>query len=358
MHPPIGLDISDLSAKMIQLDKRCGRHVVRSFGSAAIPPGSIDDGEIRDPDAVVRSVKTAMEKAGPKKPNTKRVTCSIPESKAFLRIISIPRMSEEEVKEAIVWELEENIPLSIDQVYYDYQILEKAFTSKERNSDKQDVLVVAVARNVVDTLVSVLERCNLEVIGMEIESVAQARCLLPDQSTKQYSLLILDIGDRRTSLLFSVDGAIAFTSSTHLSSQMLTDALAKHFNVSSEKAEKMKFEQGIGSPVAEDPFFRASEPVLENLYAQIRHSMDFVIDTLGYSDHLDMILLCGGGANTKGLPLYLSRRAGIPVAMGDPWINVSFSKKLPPMGKEVAIQYSTAIGLALQSMYFAYEDLS
>jgi len=356
MHPPIGLDLGDLSVKMIQLDRKGKGHVIRSFAKSSIPRKSIENGEIQDPDAVVQAIKSVIEKGKPKKTNTRRVMCSIPETKAFLRVIDMPKMSEEEMKEAIHWEIEENIPLAIDQVYYDYEVLKSSLSQGKKN--REDVLIVAVARRVVDSFIEVVEKAGLEVMGMEIESLAQARCLLPDAQKEGRSVLVLDIGDRRTSLLFSVGNSIAFTSSTPISSQMITDAYVGHFRITQEKAEKMKIEQGIGSPVIRDPFFRASEPVLENLYSQIQHSMDFISANLGQTRKIDEILLCGGGSNTKHLPLYLSRKTGVPVRIGDPWINVSLGKNIPPISRQEAIQYSTAIGLALQSLYFAYEDIS
>lgn len=356
MHPPLGLDLSDLSVKLIQIDKSVRGYSVRSYARADILNNGIRNGEIQQPEEVINAIQRTLSKSLPRRPSTRRVVCSIPETKAFLRIIEMPKMEKKEMDEAIRWEIEENIPLSIDQVYYDYQVLEKKF-GKDDGKHK-NVLIVAVSRSIVDSFIEVVQGAGLEVIGMEVESVAQARCLLPDKQKDDYSSLIVDVGDRRTSLLFSVGNAIAFTSSTSVSSQMMTEAYASHFRVDVKKAEKMKIEQGIGSVISEDAFFRAVEPVLNNLYGQIQHSINFIVNSLQYTENIDDIILCGGGANTKGLSLYLSRKTGIPVKIGDPWKNIEFYKRVPPIPQKDAIQYSTAIGLALQSLYFAYEDLS
>src|SRR4030042_99470 len=95
----------------------------------------------------------SIKKSGPKKIKTNKVICSLPETKAFLRIVSLPKMKEDEIKEAIKWEMEANIPLPIDQVYYDWQLLEKKI-SKEPN--KSDILVVAVARKEGDHFIEAL----------------------------------------------------------------------------------------------------------------------------------------------------------------------------------------------------------
>lgn len=350
----IGLDLSDLSVKCIQLEKRRKKYFVRSFASAPMPENSIINGEIENPEAVMGAIKQVVQKTKPKSLSTKEVICSIPETKAFLRIIDTVRMTDKEMKEAIPWELEENIPLTIDQVYYDYQPLPIKIHSKDE--DRRDVLIVAVAKKVIDSFLHVVEGAGLEVVGMEIESIAQARCLLSDTLPEDHCALIVDIGDRRTSLFFSVGNAIVFTSSIPLSSQMLTDAFASHFNITKKEAEKVKLQHGIGSCIKKDPYFLATEPTLENLFLQIRHSMDFVMQSLGYTKTINEILLCGGGANTKGLPLYLSRKTGIQVSVGNPWLNLDSVENLPSELKKSSIEYSTAIGLALQSIYMKYEN--
>lgn len=354
-HPPFGLDLSDLSIKMIQLNKRGENYSIESFSKTVLSPGSIVSGEIQNSENVIRAIQDVYEKGFPKKPNTKKVLCSIPETKAFLRIIDMPKMSKEELKEAIHWEVEENIPLAVDQVYYDYQILEEKIGKEDEK--RCNILIVAVSKKTVHSFIDVVEQAGFEIVGMEIESLSQARSLLFEQETSKKSTLIFDMGDMRSSFLFSVGNVITFTSSTHISSQMITDAYAGRFNITHQKAQKIKMEQGIGSPVMKDPFFLAVESLLENLYQQIKYSIDFVIQT-GHTHHIDEILLCGGGANTKNLPLYLSRKIGVPVYVGDPWKNVLFEKKVPMIPREEAIQYSTAIGLALQALSLTYEDIS
>lgn len=167
-----GLDLSDLSVKAVWLERNGNHETIASYGSVPLPAGAIMDGEIVDEEAVKQGIQNLLEKAGPKKISTRRVICSLPETKAFLRIIVLPRMKEEEVKEAIKWEIEANIPLTLDQVYYDWQILDLNLTDEK---DKMSVLVVAISRTSVDQFQEVLEGAGLIPLGLETESVAEAR---------------------------------------------------------------------------------------------------------------------------------------------------------------------------------------
>jgi type IV pilus assembly protein PilM len=346
---PFGLDLSDLSVKGVWIEEEGGKHVFRSYASVSFPNGAVIDGEIRDEEVVVAAIRKLSLEGRPGKITTKKVVCSLPETKAFLRIITLPRMPESEVEEAIKWEIEANIPLTLDQVYYDWQVLpEDLFHDLEQA--KTFVLVVAVARSGVDTFYAVAQRAGLEVVGMETEAVAQARSLLSSTENIGKTTLIVDIGDRRTSFFICLGNIPCFTSSVPLSSQAITDAISKEMRIPFEEAEKIKLSQGIGSFVDENPVFHAARPILDNLVAEMGRSMEFYLGNLRYSNTIDSIVLCGGGANMKGLIPYLTWKMGQTVELGDPWVNVKMGDNLPPIDRNRSVQYSTAIGLAIPNI--------
>ena len=348
-----GLDLSDLSVKAVWLERNGNHEAIASYGSVPLPAGAIADGEIVDGEVVKAAIKSLMEKAGPKKIATKKVICSLPETKAFLRIISLPQMKAEEVKEAIKWEIEANIPLTLDQVYYDWQVLDVPLTSEK---DKMSVLVVAVSRSNVDQFQEVLEGAGLEPLGLETESIAEARSLLLENDDKR-TTLIVDIGDRRSSFLVAVGSSPCFTSSVPLSSQMMTDAISKSLQISFDQAETMKIKHGLGSLAEKSPTFLACEPILESIAIEIEKSLDFFLTNFPLIEKVDHIVFCGGGSNMHGLLPYMAKRLGRPVEAGNPWVNLRLGKRLPLIDRDHSVQYSTAIGLALRGLD-EYEDFT
>ncbi len=344
-HPrPFGLDISDLSLKAVWVDNEGRTDRIMGYGSIELPQGTIVDGEMAKPEAVVSAIRELLDTAKPKKITSREVVCSLPEMKAFLRIISLPQMSPEEAAQAIQWEIEGNIPLTLDQIYFDYQILDRHFGSDPR---KMSALVVAVARNVVDQYVDALAQAGLHPVALETESLAQARSLLPLTEHKK-TTLIVDLGDRRTSFLMAVGNVPVFTSSSPLSSQMITDAIAKALRMSFQEAEDLKLSQGIGTSGQNNPLFNIAQPLINDIAAEMERSIDFYLNSLGYSKQVDEIVLCGGGANLQGLAPTLSQRLGRPVLFGNPWVNLNLGKHLPPISKQLSVRYSTALGLGLR----------
>jgi len=348
-----GLDLSDLSVKVVNLRNNGSTEYVASYSTVPFPNGAIMDGEIIKKDQVILAIKRAMAQAGPEKIKTKKVICSLPETKAFLRIISLPEMRGDELSEAIKWEMEANIPLPLDQVYYDWQKLPGVLLASDKN--RINVIVVAIAKSVVDQAIEVIEGSGLDPVGLEIESIAQARSLLSEKDDES-TVLIVDIGDRRTSFSISKGGVPCFTSSIPLCGQSFTDMISKGMNLSFDDAEKIKINNGIGDYEKKDNLFRLSEPVLENFVQEISRSIDFFVAGLKYSNKIDKVVICGGGANTKGLVEYLLQKVNHNIETGNPWINIKIGKNIQSIDKKMSLQYSTAIGLALKGLH--YEDIS
>ncbi len=340
--PYFGLDISELSVKVLQMEHRGKYDRVHGFASQKMPSGVIKNGEFEDVNVVLSAIARARKKA---KISTKNVICSLPESKSFLRIVTIPRMKDEEVAEAIKWEIEAAIPLSIDQVYYDWQILDRRLTKDKR---QMDVIIVAVSKQYINDFIGILKKAKLVAYGFEIESVAQSNSLLHDDE-KGVTTMIIDIGDRSTSFVVTVDNIPVFTSSIPLSAESMTKAIEQTLGVSYQEAEKIKRMYGIGSVFKNDHVFQAMESVVENFVMEAEKSINFYLTGLTYSDTIDRIIMCGGGARTRGLAPYLSRRLGYNIELGNPWVNLHF-KSVPPMNREESVQYATVIGLATKKI--------
>ena len=340
--PYFGLDISELSVKVLQMAHHGKYDSVYGFASENLAQGTIVAGEVVNKKNMIGAIKRACAKAGI---STKNVICSLPESRSFLRIVTLPQMTNVEVMEAIKWEIEAVIPLSIDQVYYDWQILNQKLTKNEK---QMDVIIVAVSKKYINDFIDLLHEARLSAYGFELEPVAEATSLLKNDE-KGVTTMIIDIGDKNTSFVITVDNIPVFTSSIPLSAESMTKAIEQTFGITYREAEHIKIAYGIGSVLKNDHLFQAVKSVLENFATEARKSIDFYLSGLTYSKAVDRIIMCGGGAKTIGLAPYLSRRLGYNIELGNPWVNVNF-KSVPPINREEAVQYATVIGLATKQL--------
>ncbi len=342
-----GLDLGESSIKVFQLEKDGNLDRIRSFNSAEITAGIIENGQIIEPEKLSQIIREVINSAGPKKINTKKVICSIPESKVFLRTISIPLIKEKEAIEAVKWEIEAGIPLKIDEVYFDWQFM-------DQSDGKQNVLTVAVSKEVVDNLVKVLEACGLSVCGMEMESIPTTRSLVPHNSGEKDVYLIVDVGTLKTSFIIIRSGVPCFTSSIPFSSRGITDLIASQMGINREEAEKIKISQGIehSSEGQNNPILALVRPLLENLSTEIERTIDFYHTFPDSDAEIKKVIISGGSSNLKGLVPYPATNLTYEIGLGNPWINLNLGKNLPIISRDDSIRYATAIGLAMREISY------
>lgn len=339
-----GLDLSDLSLKALQFEKIGRRTAIRGYAYGNIPAGHMSDGNIVKKEEVARIIKESLGRSAPKRISTKNVVCSLPESKVFLRKISIPKMEEKERQEAVRWEIEANIPLSVDQVYYDWQEVEES-------KDKINILTVAIAKEYVDNLVETLEIAGLNAYSLEVESIATARSLIPKGAKSDEIYFVADLGAKRTSFIITEGNIPYFTSSIPFSSEGMNDIISKEMGVGLAEAEKIKMTRGIGHASEPDSLFPALEPYLKNLSCEIDKSLDFYQSITKTKKLIDVkkVILCGGGSNLKGIVPYMAKALQRDISIGDPWTNIDFGGKLPSISRETSSEFVTAIGLAIRN---------
>ncbi|MFH1671341.1 MAG: type IV pilus assembly protein PilM [Candidatus Portnoybacteria bacterium] len=349
-----GLDISDLSLKISKLEKKGEGFDLVSFGDFPIKPGLIKDGEIRKEKEVAKIIRQSLDKVHGKKINEKNVIVSLPEKKAFLQVIQMPLISKDDLKSAVIYEAENYIPMPIEDVYLDSQII----PSTQTRPDHYDVLIVALPKKIVETYISCLQMAGLIPTVLEIESLSIARALIKNERT-DFPLLIIDLGETRTSFIIYSGGSIRFTASIPISSQLFDEAISQTLKVDSQEAKKLKIKYGLHKETKNGKMvFEALVPSVTDLLEQIKIYLDYYKNHTSH-EHLNSnikgvkkVLLCGGGSNLEGLSNFLSKELKMPVEFGNPWVNILPKNKIKiaKMSLERSLSFASSLGLSLRGV--------
>ena len=161
-----GLDISDLSMKYMSFDRiKKNKIAIGTYGKLDFPEGIIVNGEIKDEKKLTEILHDWYEKEKKKLPSP-FVVLSLPEEKSFIRAVQIPRIKREDVANAIRWEIENQIPLPLEDVTYDYEIIE----SLQSDQDHFDVIITAFPRDILNAYIRVIKDAGLQPYAVELES--------------------------------------------------------------------------------------------------------------------------------------------------------------------------------------------
>lgn len=364
-----GLDFSDLSLKAANLKKKKDFLKLVSWGEKELKPGLIEEGEIKDEKAVSQAIRELLEEIKGEKIKTKNVIASLPEKKAFFQVIRMPKMKKEELETAVPFEAENYIPLPIEEAYLDFQIV----PSPKGYSDRYaNVLLAAIPKTIVDPYVSCLKGAGLFPYALEIESQSIVRALIKN-GVSAFPLLIIDFGKSTTSLIIFYGCCLRFTSSITISSHMLTQSIAQYLGIDFDRAEEMKLKYGLEVPSrklkndsllrkvfvkGKSNIFEATKPTLNNLITEINKYLDYYRThskdgiSLTKEKEIKKVILCGRGANLKGLPDFISKELKISVEIGNPWVNILSAplKEIPELSFKESLGYTSALGLALRGV--------
>ena len=370
---PIGLDISDLSLKFVQLNKIRNKIKIQAMGKASLPAGLIEGGEIKDKEEVIKQIKKLIANPQFGKVSSGEIISCLPETKTFIKLIEVER-TPNPMREIISNEIEKHIPIPINEMYYDWQIIKTL-------DDKQLVLIGAAPQDIVSQYANLLKEAKYSIVALEIEPISICRSLLTEeaagiggQSEKNYG--IIDIGAKRTSMIIYSKNTILFTASMPISGEEVTNRIAKTLKIKVSQAEKAKIICGFDEKKAEGIIKNILSDTTHELIKKIHEAIEFYDFQFSARGPINEILLCGGGANIKNLNEIISKEFSIPVKHGDALVNLSESSKkfsnilkekhsleidlnkknnkkqnkILSITQDASITFATAIGLALRGI--------
>lgn len=334
-----GLDISDRALRLVQIKKRGKKLFLTSYNNLAMPADIISNGEIKQEEKLIELIKKLIKTTNGAKITTNKIITVLPETKTFIKVIKITQPKDDEkIAESIKEEIKNHIPLSLEEIYLDWQIL-------KQTSDSMELLIGAAPKNIVDSYLATLEKSGLNPYILEIEAAAITRSLTPKDDKK--AKIIIDFGAVRTGLIVYDKGTVQFTVSLPISGIKITETIAKTLNLNSKQAEKSKIVCGLDSKKCEGALLKVLLKSIKNLIQQINKSIMFYQTNFPDNNPISEIILCGGGANFLEIDKVLSEKLKMPVKIGNPTANVIQKKKLAIPPNKI-LSYTTAIGLALR----------
>lgn len=345
--PCVGLDISDNSLKYVGFEPNLRKGVPRKlteWGDIDIPSGVVERGSVLDPQKLVAVLKEFKEKT-----KADFVRVSLPEERAYLFETEVKKnMPLNEVRGLLEFRLEENVPIPSREVFFDYSILPVAPGSKTAT-----ISVVAYAKETIQTYFDSCVAADLRPVTFEVEAQAMARSMVPNDIAG--AVMIVDFGKTRTGVGIVYNGVLLYTSTIDIGGEQLSQVLRKTLGESLAESEltNIKNTQGLLRGVE-------SSDVSDSLISTVSVIKDDLATRMQYwhmrngnnsSRRINSVILCGGSANLKGFPEYLTETLGVPAFRGNVWENAfSLDGTIPPIDLRHSYGYAVAIGLALKNI--------
>lgn len=339
--PAFGLDISDRAVTALELIPRRDAFVVGRFSRRPLSAGAIADGYVHDKESVI-----AVLRALAKELRLSFVNASLPEEKAYLYRTKLPLVSQKEMRGAILFTLEDNVPLSPEEAVFDYTVIRRAPPSP---GDSVDVSVTVLPRAVVETYGELFSAAGL--IPLSFELGAQAICRAVISRGDRDTYLVLHFGEEKTGLFIVQDETVQFTATAAVGAAAITEEMSRD----SASPPRTPGGEGVKNDSARHingaPSFSSADAV-GVLRAEVGKVISYWQTHAGGSGEagvlIEKVVLCGKGAAHEELRETLSRLLALPVLAAQVWRNVcSFDAYIPPILFDESLEYAAAVGLAL-----------
>lgn len=352
----IGLDIGDETVKAVRLDmhrfsfKKTKIELV-SYAEECLPNGAMEKGEIIKPEEVLRAVKEVTGRTAGKH-KIPWVVCALPETKTFIKLLSIPVKPEMLTLGAIHEVAKKELPVVFNESYIDWQ-----FMPRISNQSETKILLGTVLKKTADAYTYLLNIAGLTPLALEVEAMSIARTSLPLDTSGTH--LILDIGQTSTTFIMYSNQTIQFTLSFDFSGNLLTERIQQALSCTKDEAEHVKimcgmdFENCMCHKQGQTEVCNIKsvmEKSMDELASHIQTGIAFFSEHFFEAPEIDSIILSGGSGQMLFFDKELAKRVNKPVTRGNPLAHIRTNTGLVKESSRAYMRFNTAIGLGLRGL--------
>ena len=299
----LGIDIGTRLTKLALL-KQGAKPELIAWGIVPTPPGSVSDGLIRDKQAVLDMLKSAISEH---KLMAKRVAVTLHSSSIMLRELNLTALQDDEIELAVQFELAQSFP----DMLHTHSTAFKIYT---RTSESLNGISTSCPKKIVDSYLELFDNLgiSLKYVDVNANSLAKAYNSFVQPPVPGDSVLLVDLSYTMSQVNVLVDGKLILSRSVAGGGAFVDSMIVNRFEITMEEAEAARqggYKNLSISQEELDSCLRLGYSAAED---QIRQTLDFI----RYSklqDGIKTICLTGGGSNFPGLETYFSGMFRTPV---------------------------------------------
>jgi len=359
--PLLAVDIGSQSITIAQLNFIENVCELVGVGVMPLPKGSVVDGLVENPDEVSDIIKKIIKS---EKFKSRYVVSSIPGDHGVIRKLTLSARNKEELLEELLHEVEHEIPFDIEDVRYDYHVVEHkenvlgnvwGGSSEEKNFD---VIIAAVQNEIIDNRFDTLVEAGLTPVVFDLETFASIRSL---EFTKGLSSIepcaLFNLNDPHSHVSIVSNGHLVFDKKSPVLAHCSTSWGQNIPNGFFKKANKVeeyfsnKFSKEFQAEDKIDPEVNliGVEPDMDSV-EKIMDEGSEAIETFSAdtNEKVRRVFIHGVGALAYGMRKLVSEHFKVPVEIINPFSSIKVNprrfhlKKLNDLGP----QFAVVMGLA------------
>lgn len=342
-NPATGIDLGHHAVKLVRLENGgAGAPLLTHWGVeeiAATLEGSPEDR--------AQALSRLLKRLDLRPRQLGRVASSVGGRDVYLRQVSMPRMSEVDLRRALPYEAKKHLPLDGNPLCFDLQLLNgieppPVVDGAEPGVPTREVLLVAAPRSRRDETLLALDRTGIHPEILDAEPLPVVNAILaayPPPADAGWQV-VLDLGSRNSVLAAVLPDGCFYARPLDFTGEALTASIGAEMGIDRGEAEILKRELADGGR-GEDATIL---PAVEGLVREVQETIRF-LRVRRRTVAVSRIYLCGGGALLLGLREILTRAVEVEVLFPDPFRDLAAEARKRP-GPADAPWLVGALGLA------------
>jgi type IV pilus assembly protein PilM len=342
-----GIELGTASLKAIKVQAvRDGLEIV-DIGVQDLPP---EEGEKpRTRVARVEQALTDLRDAHNIK-GSEPVFISIPGHQALNKLLQIDFMDEKTFEQTVEFEAQQQLPLSLEQIIWDYQIINR----NPKPGDEVQVSLFAVRKEIINDYIRVIDGIGLRLGGIQVAPLAIYNFVKYDQKFPPTGVVV-DIGAQHTDVLV-LDQNKIWVRNIPGGGRSVTNELTRALKVDFDKAED--FKRNAAKSKNAQKIFQAMKPALRDQYNEVVRSLAYYKQQ-NEGVNFRYMMLMGSGAQTLGLKKFYEQQFNHRVDKLTHLKRLRLARSVSPEELQNHISgLSVAIGLAVQGAGLAENNIN
>ncbi|MBO4441189.1 type IV pilus assembly protein PilM [bacterium] len=340
----LGLDMGSYLIKAAQLQKKRGKYQLKKFGSIPIPVNTIVDGSIMNTYEMNDAVKTLMAKE-----HFKDKYCSICISGHGIinRVISVPKVADNEFYNALRVEAETHIPNDIKEIYLD------GIKTGVVEDGRDRVILIAARKDLVGDFFQVVNDAGVRPMSVEIDATALANIFnvnYPEEHDKTVALL--NVGASKTNIVILSNGDLRFFREVMTGGNFITEEITRRLKVSFQQAESLKSgSHAAGDSILPNQVEEIVADVAKGMVSDIARVFDYYTNS-NPEGAVSKVYITGGATKSFTFVEAIKSNLSIPVEKFNPFKEITVPGQVMTREEVENCSHIAAIslGLALRRM--------
>lgn len=275
------------------------------------PKGAIIDGEIKKEDELKNKLSQVLKENGIK---TKDVICTTNSSLIINREISIPKVEEEEMDTVIRYEIQQYLPINLE----DY-ILQGTILNEDQTNKKIDMRVIAYPEKIARGYYNFLLKLNLKPYALDVNYNAINKFINYVGVNNEFeyksndAIAFIDFGASSIDVNIYKHNQLDFTRIIKDCGNEIDEMLIERNYINSNEIENFKM-NNLDLNEEFEPINILTRQIVDEWIEKIEKIIQFYKNR-NMGNELNNIIIFGGSSKIKGMEQYMTRKLGVKAKM-------------------------------------------